>query len=272
MAVIYYDATGRKMLSSTTTPLDHTHASTGVQGGQLTSPLVNEAVALTATATNLNLVDDTDFLPLIMSKGYFNFFPTNSGWVEAKTGSGTTGQYVYCSVVTTGITASSTALLRAALGGLSIADTGHTFSIDWSRKLYFAFVLSRENADTEAICRVQLKPVSTEGILADDGIGVQCTNFTVIGECYGSAARGTTATIKTFDGNNHESYFLIVNRPAAGVDFYVDGTLAATLSTANTLPAGITDIFIVHSIINGVTGGVDAKSRLIAPIIFQPRS
>jgi hypothetical protein len=53
MAVLFYNTAGQPLIS--TTPTDHTHASSGTgQGGQLTSPLVNEAVAMTATATQLN--------------------------------------------------------------------------------------------------------------------------------------------------------------------------------------------------------------------------
>lgn len=70
---------------------DHTHASTGAQGGPLTLPQVNEPVAMTTTATELNLVDDDIFWYLAYARPGLAIVPLHN-WYNVRTGTGNVSQ------------------------------------------------------------------------------------------------------------------------------------------------------------------------------------
>jgi hypothetical protein len=180
--------------------------------------------------------------------------PTNVGWYSSHVGSGSAiveplRHYLY-----TGTTASSRAMLWTYIFGL---NSGNLFDIyiDWRKRLEFEFMLARERSDSECSARVQLKESASEGILAQRGIGVSIANYTMTGEAYGTA-RGTVS-LGTL--TNERLARIKIVKTDTEVQFWVNGVLVGTL-TGTAVPSveGTSEAYMVISIINGTTGGVNA--------------
>jgi len=184
--------------------------------------------------------------------------PTNSGWATSNLGSGGVGHYPFNIFVYTGTTANSRGLAYTIAWGLNSGDVRRD-RIDFSKKLMISFAVVRRNSDSEAVARFQLKSVNTEGDLADLGLGIRIDNYTVLGEAYGTA-RGTTSLGSLT--NEQLTRFKIVHVPDTRVEFWVDGVLTGVL-TGTYVPTGLSNnSFLVASIVNGPTGGVDAQMRV----------
>lgn len=180
--------------------------------------------------------------------------PLNAGWTSDLVNGGLTQQPMRL-YPNTSITASSRGLGYAVAHGLNSGNTV-MYNIDWTKRLELSFTLARESSDVEVVARVQLKEVATEGVLAARGIGLQISNLTVVGEAYGTALQ-TTGTLKTL--TNTYSIRVKIVLTATSVDFWIDGVLAGSL-TGTAVPSVVGAAgYLVVSIINGVTGGVNAK-------------
>lgn len=179
--------------------------------------------------------------------------PTSSPWFE----SNVNGAVYYgptCMFLNTSVNANSRALAQFFMIGSNSGDILYDY-IDWTKHIELSFFINRYLSDAEVVARVQLKEVNTEGQLAARGIGIQINNFDVFGEAYGTA--GNTVAIGTMIDNQIMRVKIIVE--SNQVEFWVNGVLAGTLTgTAVPNVAADTSGFIVMSIINGVTGGVNA--------------
>lgn len=154
--------------------------------------------------------------------------------------------YMY---VNTSATASSRGLAHCIQFGLNSCNTADF--IDWTKRLELSFTPGRAVSNANAIARVQLKEATTEGILAAKGIGVQISNYTMVGEAWGSA-RQTTGTLKTLTDNRITRVKIVVT--STSVEFWVDGVLVESLTgTAVPVAASTVEGYLVVSIINGVT-------------------
>jgi len=187
----------------------------------------------------------------------------NAGWFTDNTGSGVTGQYPFRLSCQTGATANSRALVYTYTFGLNSGDkSGYT--VDYSKRLEWEFNLLRRNSDSEAVARIQLKQVNTEGQLADVGVGLQINNYAITGEAHGTSR--DTVSLGSLS-NNKITNVKIVVIPATRVEFWINRTLEDTLEGA-AVPIDITDYtYLVVSIINGSTGGVNAVFE-VGNIVF----
>lgn len=178
-----------------------------------------------------------------------------SDWTTAVTGSGSVSQDPRRRLLGTGTTASSSALARSNPFELSRGDV----TINYARRVLFAFGIRRANSDAEAVSYVQIKIASTHGDLAAVGMGIKVTNYTAVGESYGTA-RGVTSTLSTIT-DQAITFFVLDFDPGRGViDFYVNGVLQQTQSTAANLPSGSQNSSqVVSSVANGATGGVNVQ-------------
>jgi hypothetical protein len=181
--------------------------------------------------------------------------PTNAGWVSVVVGSGALGYEPLCMYLHTGTTASSSARFYHATRGLNSGDINYD-RVDWLKKLELSFLIVRYFSDAEVKARFQLKESYTEGILAQRGIGVSIDNYAMVGEAYGTA-RGTVSLGTLTDFMVKRIKIVIV--PSTRVEFWVDDVLTGTL-TGTAVPSiqGTAAGYLVASIINGTTGGVDA--------------
>lgn len=181
--------------------------------------------------------------------------PTNAGWNTSHVnGSSSLGAFFL--YVTTSATASSRALVWTYTYGLN-SGTIYTYDVDWTKRLELSFILNRLNSDAEAVARIQLKEANTEGILAAKGIGLQISNLTMVGEAYGTALQ-TTGTLATLTDGRIIRVKIVKTDTA--VEFWVDGILVESL-TGTAVPTTASTVFnyMVISIVNGATGGVDAR-------------
>jgi hypothetical protein len=192
--------------------------------------------------------------------------PTNYNWVMSNVGSGSVAQTPTYLSPRTGVTASSRALAFVYEFGLNSGGISQWY-IDWTKRLELEFFISRLNSDAEAVARFQLKESETEGQLAERGIGIQISNYTMVGESYGTA-RGTVNLATLTDGI---AYRIKIVKTASAVEFWVNGVLIGTITTAAAIPnvQGDAQGRIVASIINGVTGGVNACLYISNIIITQ---
>jgi len=180
--------------------------------------------------------------------------PTNAAWVADNAGTGGAFHNLFYLVVQTGTDPNSRGMFRRETSGLNSGDRMHD-AVDYGKYLEWRFIVNRIASDPEAVARVQLKQVNIEGALTDVGIGLEIDNFDVYGEAYGTA-RDTVSLVTL--SNNRQRRFKIVLIPGTRVEFWVDGVLRGTL-TGDAVPIGVTTTtFIVASIINGATGGVNA--------------
>lgn len=180
--------------------------------------------------------------------------PTGPGWISDHL---LTGGYdtrpAYINVYT-GITANSRGMGYARYLPLNSGNY-NLWEIDFTKRLELHFILLRGGSDTEAVGRVQLKSVITEGALAAKGLGLRVDNFSLVGEAYGTALG--TAPLGALT-NYQSKRIKVVLVPGVRVEFWVEGILQATL-TGTAVPTGqSTDDAMVISIINGATGGVNA--------------
>ena len=179
--------------------------------------------------------------------------PTNANWFTSATGSGGYTFYPNMLDVHTGITASSSALVMANAFGLN-SSMLYVYRVDWTKRLEIRFTTARLASDPECIARFQLKESTALGALAEKGVGIEIANFTLRGEGYGTA-RGTVDLMTLTDNRPYE---IRIVKYGSILEFWVNNVLLGTLSGAyvpNVL--GTADTFLVASINNGTTGGVN---------------
>ena len=184
------------------------------------------------------------------------FSSLSQGWLTSNVNTGVVVCYPIYMTLQTGVTANSRGLAFANIYGLN-SGTVHFFFVDWTKYLELSFIVSRMTSDAEAIARVQLKEASVGGVLAERGIGVQISNYTMIGESYGTV-RGTTGTLLIL--SHQRNIHVRIVKTAAEVQFWVNGVLVETLvGTAVPNVEGGASANLVISIINGATGTINAR-------------
>lgn len=180
--------------------------------------------------------------------------PTNGGWTTSVLFTGGVAQAPSRLYLNTGGTASSRGLASAFTFGLNAGTIARAY-LDWTKRLELSFILCRQSSDVEVIARFQLKEASTEGLLAQRGIGVEISNYTMVGEAYGTARNTVPIATLTDDRVSQIRIVKLIDR----VEFWVNRILAGTLTgTAVPNVTGAASAHHVASIINGATGGVDA--------------
>jgi hypothetical protein len=225
-----------------------------------------------------NTIDNNKYYPLagqVIDNGeatitdvpeyFIKNLPTNGGWTSEVTNSGSTTQTPAELTLLTGVTASSTTLLRSLVYNTVAGPS--TGSVAWVNGLWLKFLVARYSSDTQENGAVQLKATSTSGNLTGKGIGIQIANNVLTGEAYGSA-RQTTGTLVTMDVANGRGYEIWIQVKSTGVNFYVDGALIATLTGTAIPTTTSTDNYLLVSNNNGVTGGTNA-SLFVSDIVLK---
>jgi len=179
---------------------------------------------------------------------------TNAAWATSNAGSGGHTFAPTFIAAYTGATANSRGMVYSRVFGLNSGDIS-PYRVDWTKDLELRFNVVRLNSDSEAVARVQIKEATSEGALAQRGIGIEINNFDMLGEGYGTV-RGTVS-IGTLT-NNSLTRIRIVKRDDH-IEFWVNDVMQGVLTgTAVPNVTGTVDAYIVISVINGPTGGVNA--------------
>lgn len=173
--------------------------------------------------------------------------PTNTGLTAATSGTGTTSSIVPYFQLRSGATGGSLARLYSTdiVCGLS---QNQLFNTDFGLPLRFSFLLTRITAGASAIGRVQFKTTQADGSLAARGIGIQINNYSLTGESYGSALATISLGVTL---NDAETYKVeIFHYPARRVEWWINGVLAATQTTATAIPSGVGTCYLQASLSN----------------------
>ena len=173
-------------------------------------------------------------------------------------GSGSAGGTSRLCNLLTGTTANSRAQRSGEGGGSSdVWINGPGFSqngIDFSRQvtLGFAFtVISSSGATSDFYVRLG-ELAGTSGTLVNDGIGIRINNLTMTGLVHNGTALNTSATLKTLTAGSITTWVVIQSDGAGNVAFYIDGTLAATLTGGPTVSQSNNSTFAIEAL-NGAT-------------------
>lgn len=182
------------------------------------------------------------------------YVPTNAGWGISNLETGGVGQFPACLAVFTGVTANSRGLALADAFGLNSGSI-NKFYVDWTKRIELSFTISRINSDSEVVGRVQLKESGVEGMLIQRGLGIEINNYDLVGEAYG-LVRGTV-NLGTLQDDRIAHIKIVLTEGT--VEFWVNSVLKGTL-TGTAVPSveGASWSYIISSIINGATGGINA--------------
>jgi len=202
-----------------------------------------------------------------LTRGRLAIYATNTGWTSDLAGSGAVTQTVPELLLKTGTTPNSRALLRITAVGLNPA-TGSAPTIDWDKELIVIFGLRRYRSDPEAVGRFQIKVATTEGALADHGLGLRIDNYDLVGESYGTALGTVDLGVTMLDFRPYWIY-IVHNPKIPRIDWYVNGVLKGSQTDPARIPSGVRTSRMVASIINGPTGTVDAQLTIIHPALWQ---
>lgn len=215
------------------------------------------------------LIDSVERLPELHYGGTLLHIPTNAGWSTSLVGSGVVYQLPDCNWVKTAATANSTALAFTSLYGFGSTAAAFYYRYDFSKKSYFTFVYALNLNDAHAVRRVQIKGAETIGAMATKGFGIRADNLTLVGESYNTAlGELDLATALTVDT---PVLITIIHYPATPkIEWYVNGTIKGTQSTANTIPvtADTNTSYLVHSILKG-NDADDDSSFLCQPKLWR---
>lgn len=200
------------------------------------------------------------------TSGHFLQIPTNAGWTEAVTGTGSTAQQVAYNQTRTGTTLNSTARrYTETIGGFA---SNSLFGINYDKPLIFRFNLARATSEANAVGRVQLKTTQAEGALAAKGFGIRVLNYALYGESYGSAGAFVDLSTTMTDAFNYQ--IEIRHYPADRIEWWIDGVYKANQSTAADIPSGTQTAYLVHSLITTISNpSGDAQMFLLQPSLWS---
>lgn len=207
-----------------------------------------------------------------ISIGSVLHIPTNAGWTASNLNGGSIEKFVAMQLCQTFVTANARALLWARFHGFNVG--GNPDLTNWDRKLYYSFGYCRYGgSDAQVVARVQIKTVNTEGALGAKGIGIRVENFDIYGESYGTAL-GSVNLGLTLVATRMYHILIVLDPDTREIQWWIDSgsglTLLGTQTTAANIPTALsTGSYLVHSIVNGATGGVNCSSKMYRPKVWQ---
>ena len=240
----------------------------------LTGPYVNGSVALTATAANLNLSENSNYWAELFRRVPFRKYGY-SGWTKAAIISGDGWGLENTVDVHTTTAASNSGCTVIKTNDNAICPGSLVSYFPFSRRaIIFIPAFLRYGSVAACFGRFQIKQAASEGIAADKSFGLEIRNLALYGETYGSS-QGYTA--KLCDMSEYINVGLIIDHQPATpkIDFYVDtgagfpafGTPTATVTTSAQIPQtnAAAQTYFVWSIIKDATA---TNCELLASEIY----
>ena len=213
-------------------------------------------------------IEDTpELLALLLKGGNILHIPTIDWTTSLVNGSVT--QEPARQLAFSSATANSSALAYANTSGFN--EGARYDYLSWNKKLYIIFNYARFTDNAEAVARVQLKSVNSIGALGDLGIGIRLDNLVLVGESYGTVL-GELDLATTLTVTFVYQIVIVLDPSVPKIEWYVNGVLKGTQSTATKIPsgAGVATIALVNSVANGATAA-GAYSIIMHPKIWQAR-
>jgi len=194
----------------------------------------------------------------------FVFNPTASGWTVVTTGAGNVRQEPMRNLVEIKDANSGSALAYCACMGFNIG--GNYGRINWDKHFYIIFNYSIYRSEADLVRRIQvLYAIPTISALSNQGLGFRVENLAMVGESYGTA-RGTVSLgnlVEIADPNYEMRQVVIELDPdTPAVRFYINGSLAGSITDSNYIPSGIApgSCYVSHSITRPSTGASGVAS------------
>ncbi len=185
-----------------------------------------------------------------------------AAWTAVYTGTGAdSGGNNHCGV-NTGATDPSTAYQSKWLG--MIVRGADYSGLSFDKKLHIIVHLLAGGASTaNSIRYFQLKTADAYGELGDKGIEIKMTNLAIVGKGYGASLVSTSAF--AFGATLKDIFTLeIIHIPAVSIEYKINGTSQAILTTAAGIPSGaLTVIYAAIGVGNaGDTSTVRFRARI----------
>jgi hypothetical protein len=188
----------------------------------------------------------------------------SGAWLTSNVGSGSFIMKTHFVYVRTGTTANSRGMGYEYFIGWNSGDIDRSY-IDWTKRLEIHLSIWRTGSDPQVVARLQVKESSAEGALAQRGIGIEVQNYTMYGEGYGTS-RGTVPIGTLTDGRIAK---VRIVKYGSQLEFWVNDVLQGVLTGDNVPNVKGGACYMVVSIVNGSTGGVDAFFGATTPMVIQ---
>lgn len=243
----------------------------------LTSPKVNENVSLTATSTNLNLIDDADLLYTLTKRAqYFSvpnmnvIAPTN-GATYLDVGDG-------LDVNMNGGTATMTAQFWTYCHDMryGVASNAAT-AVNWGKRMKILTCISVGNPEANFNAALQLystsaaTPPSAINVLQTMGVGLLVYQNKLYLETYGT---GGWATVELLTPSSYVLYPVEIDiNPGVAVTvskWGSDGAVLGSQTTANKIPSGTSYNRIWHVWGKSTTNLSTAIMYIRKPVYYCP--
>lgn len=174
-------------------------------------------------------------MELLTRQARYMHVPINDLWTDNSGGTGSSALYPQYAELACAAAGGDHGLVYCRAPFLnSYVDTTVWDRVDFDNRIMIAFDVSRDagtHADLRA--RVQLKQANGEGVLANDGLGIQIQNFAIYGEAF-AGAQGTVDLGVTMVAT-YTYRIKIILVPNVGVYFYVNevyrGVITAQIPT-----------------------------------------
>ena len=162
--------------------------------------------------------------------------PINNLWTDGSVGTGSSTLYPTFAEVACAAAGGDSGLVHAPAALMnSYVDGTQWDRVDFDNRIEIAFDVSRDagsHADVRA--RVQLKQANAEGVLANDGFGIQIQNYDIYGETFAAAQATVNLGVTMTALYTYRIKIILV--PNVGTYFYVNNVLRGVDATQ--IPAG----------------------------------
>lgn len=195
----------------------------------------------------------------------WDYFWSASNTVSTVSGSGSTNKNNFAADVQTGATSSSRAQLAfpTSISSVFLASGVNSAYCDFSKRFTvgFAILWVSSSANGKFFLRIGENSTST-GDLSGRGFGICIANTSLVGQTHNGTTKTDSASLATMSSNN-TTYVIIQSDGAGNVAFYINGSLATTLTNGPTANGGTTFGIAVEAL----NGSDSSSSRLqISPI------
>lgn len=170
-------------------------------------------------------------MELLRRQARYMHVPINDLWTDNSGGTGSSTLFPTYAELACGAVGADHGLAYCRAAFLnSYVDASIWDRVDFDNMLIFAFDVSRDAGTHDDLRgRVQLKQANGEGILANDGLGIEIQNFALHGEAF--AAAQATVDLGVTMTALHTYRIVIVLIPNVSVNFYVNEVYRGQITT-----------------------------------------
>lgn len=171
----------------------------------------------------------------------WDFFWSTANTASTLVGTGAVNRNDFTADVSTGATANSRAQLAfpTSIGSVFLMNGTSSGLCDFSKRLTIGFGILWISSSSNAKFFLRAGEISTAtGDLSGRGFGICIANTSLIGQTHNGTTLTNSSSLATMSSNN--ATFIVIQSDGAGnVAFYINGTLATTLTGGPTANGGL---------------------------------